>query len=312
MFCNQCGSNIKDTANFCKYCGAKVKKSGTSTTAPTTSPTPTPSKLANVPTTPIPEPKEPNPYVEPPRIITKEVSMFNQPVMTESPTEDTSTNQEPALDITASDPVLQPKEDEKFDPITDDIIDVLYSREREIDIKEEIKENLSEVEKIEQRLNIGLASKDEASEQIAEKQNLMTALKAERKSLKIDKIQLEVLEADIKELKDKLDKLHIMYNQGKISHESVYTKLKTEYDDSLKEKEADFNQQKINITHWMKVLELDVQKMKEDIDMANTKADLGELPKAEAEKKQSELEIDIYRKELAYHALKKVQETLQK
>lgn len=307
MFCNQCGSSIKDTANFCKYCGAKVKKSG-ATTASTA--TPAPSTQTAKTTTPIPEPKEPNPYVEPPRIITKEVSMFNQPVMTESVPEDNSSNQEPALDITASDPVFQPKEDEKFDPITDDIIDVLYSREREIDIKEEIKENLTEVEKIEQRLNIGLASKDEASEQILEKQNLMTALKSERKSLKLEKIQIEVLEAEIKELKDKLEKLHIMYNQGKISHESVYTKLKSEYDSSLQEKEADFTQQKINIKHWMKILELDVQKMKEDIDMTNTKADLGELPKAEAESKQSELEIDIYRKELAYHALKKVQETL--
>lgn len=298
MFCNQCGSNIKDTANFCKYCGSKVKKS----TATPATPKPT--------TNTIPEPKTSNPFVEPPRIITKEESMFNKPVMTEKIPDDTSDDQESSLDITSSDPFLQPEEEEKFDPITDEIIDVLYSREREIDIKEEIKENLTEVEKIEQRLNIGLASKNDASQQILEKQNLMTALKSERKSLKLDKIRIELLEGEIKELKDKLDKLHVLFNQGKISHESVYKKLKGEYQSSLDEKEAEFNQQKINIKHWMKVLELDVQKMKEDIDLTNTKADLGEIPKDEAESKQSELEIDIYRKELAYHALKKVQETL--
>ena len=50
--------------------------------------------------------------------------------------------------------------------------------------------------------------------------------------------------------------------------------------------------------------------MKEDIDLVTTKADLGETSKNEAETKKSELEIDIYRKDLAYHALKKVQENI--
>ena len=298
MFCAQCGSNIKDTANFCKYCGAKIKKNTGSSP---------PSSI--VQSQSIPEPKQPARTVEPPRFITKEESLFNQPVLTNNPVEEVPTNQPQTPNITASDPVLK-QTTEKFDPITDDIIDTLYSREREVDIKEEIKENLTEVEKIEQRLNIGLISKEEASSQITEKQNLMTALKAERKSLKLDKIRIEVLEGEIKELQDKVDKLEIMKNQGKIAHESVYEKLKTEYETGLEDKSTEFNQQKRNITQWLKVLELDVQKMKEDIDMTNTKANLGEVSKDEAEKKQTELEIDIYRKELAYHALKHVQEVI--
>ena len=292
MFCAQCGSNIKDTANFCKYCGAKVKKSSTSSSNQTQAQK-------------VPEPKQPTPTVEPPRIITKEESLFSQPVMTGEPVSNPNSSQQ-TTGITSFDPILQ-KPEEKFDPITDEIIDTLYSREREVDIKDEIKENLTEVEKIEQRLNIGLLSKEEASAQISEKQNLMTALKAERKSLKLDKIRIETLEEEIKELQDKLDKLHIMQNQGKISHESVYTKLKTEYETQLEDKSSEYNKQKRNMTNWLKILELDVQKMKEDIDMTNTKADLGEVAKDEAEKKQSELEIEIYRKELAYHALKNVQ-----
>lgn len=296
MFCAQCGSNIKDTANFCKYCGAKTKKSSTTSTP------------SDVQQKKIPEPKQSNPSVEPPRFITKEESLFSQPVMSKEP----ATTPEPAQQSTAIasvDPVLQQSQ-EKFDPITDDIIDKLYSREREVDIKDEIKENLSELEKIEQRVNIGLLSKEDASTQINDKQNLLTALKEERKSLKLDKISIETLEDEIKELQDKLDKLEIMQNEGKISHESVYTKLKTEYETQLEDKSSEYNKQKHNITNWLQVLELDVQKMKEDIDMTNTKADLGEVPKGDAEKKQSELEIEIYRKELAYHALKKVQEAL--
>ena len=298
MFCIQCGSNIKDSANFCKYCGAKVKKGQSKTDS-----------TSNSSVKSVPEPKEPVFTVEPPRFITKEESMFNQTVMTDENPLNSLSSSEQTSGITDFDPILQQTE-EKFDPINDETIDLLYSRERDVDIKEELKEILSDVEKIEQRLNIGLVSKEEATDQIQEKQNLISALKSERKSLKMDKIRIEILETEIKELNNKLDKLHIMYNEGKISHESVYNKLKGEYTTSLEDKKIEYEQLKKNVDHWLKVLELDVQKMKEDIDLTNTKADLGEIDKEVAESKQSELEIDIYRKELAYHALKKVQETL--
>lgn len=296
MFCQSCGSEIKDTANFCKYCGAKVKKTADSTTKPE------PKQEAS-------KPETNNPAVEPPRIITKEESLFSQAVMSEPVNSNQYSSDDLNTPISSTDPFLK-NEDEKFDPITDETIDILYSRERDVDIKDELKENLEEVEKIGQRLNIGLISKEEAADQIQEKQNLVTALKAERKSLKAEKITIEVLEGEIKELQNKLDKLHIMKNEGKISHESVYNKLKTEYDQSLTTKQQEYQQQKINITHWLTILEFDVQKMKEDIDMATTKADLGELPKEEAESKKTELEIEIYRKELAYHALKTVNEKI--
>lgn len=292
MFCNQCGSTIKDTANFCKYCGAKVKKP------------------ADVPAAqPLSDSSSPKPSVEPPRFITKEESLFSQAVMSDESLMNQLQDDTQGPSITEHDPFLN-NLNEKFDPITDDLIDILYSREREVDIKEELKEILADVSKIEQRLNIGLVTKEEAAVQIKEKQDLMNALKTERKSLKNDTIPVETLEDEIKEFQDKLDKLHIMYNQGKISHVSVYDKLKAEYDSSLADKKAEFEQGKVNVRNWLNVLELDVQKMKEDIDMTNAKADLGEVPKEEAQNKQAELEIDIYRKELAYHALKAIQESL--
>ena len=81
MFCAQCGSNIKDTANFCKYCGAKVKKSSTSSSNQTQAQK-------------VPEPKQPTPTVEPPRIITKEESLFSQPVMTGEPVSNPNSSQQ--------------------------------------------------------------------------------------------------------------------------------------------------------------------------------------------------------------------------
>ena len=302
MFCIQCGTSIKDTANFCKYCGAKVKKPATPAVTPTTTvPTPAPKQTE--------EQKPFKPPVEPPRFITKEESLFSQTVMTEDEPVTQPLVKETKTPLTSVDPFLQ-DQDEKFDPITDETIDVLYSRERDNDIKDDLKENLAEVERIEQRLNLGLLSKDEAAAQIQDKQNLMTALKAERKSLKNEKILIETLSEEIKELQTKLDKLLILKNEGKISHDTVYAKLKGEYADSLSKKKADYEQQRINITHWLKILEFDVLKMNEDIYLVSSKAYFGETSKDEAETKKSELEIDIYRKDLAYQALKKVQEKI--
>jgi hypothetical protein len=300
MFCVQCGSNIKDTANFCKYCGSKVKKSTTSATA---------SNTPSLSPQPVSQPKIEPSVVQQPRIITKEESLFEKAILNETEMMNSLEESSEYMNLSANDPYLQDQSG-SFDPITDETIDILYSRERESDIKEELKEILTDVEKIEQRMNIGLVSKNEAADQIQEKQTLIAALKSERKSLKNEKITIETLDGEIKELQGKLDKLHIIYNEGKISHESVYKKLKGEYEDGLSSKKRDYERQKNNLMNWLKILEFDVQKMKEDIDLTNTKADLGEIPKQEAESKQSELEVDIYRKELAYHALKAVQSQL--
>ena len=285
LYCNQCGGQLKDTANFCKYCGAKIKKQPESEVQ----------SKPSVSTQSIP----------------RSESLFNQAIMSEKKIEQGLRAPSFIEENVVKDPFLL-SEQEHFDPITDEIIDVLYSREREVDIKEELKEILSEVEKISQRLNIGIVSKDEAADQIKDKQDLISALKAERKSLKIEKIALETLSVELKELQDKLDKLHIMYNEGKITHETIYTKLKKEYSDSYDLKKADYDKQLSNMVNWLKILEFDVQKMKEDIDILKVKANLGEINTGEAEKKQMELEIDIYRKELAYHALKNVSDSITK
>ena len=106
MFCNQCGSNIKDTANFCKYCGSKVKKPALSSTT-SASDTKTSSDSYKPP-------------VEPPRFITKEESLFSQAVMSEeditSQLQDQSKIQSQTL--TEHDPFLN-QVTEKFDPMTE-------------------------------------------------------------------------------------------------------------------------------------------------------------------------------------------------
>lgn len=291
MLCVQCGGQLKDSANFCKYCGGKV---------------------ANKNPEPPEHPEHPQPtFIEktPEIVHEKSESLFDKAILANdeiitSATSDSYNNDE------VVDPFLHKEVQEKFDPITDDIIDILYSRERDVDIKTELKEILEEVEKVDQRLEIGLVTENDARPLIHEKQELISALRTERKSLKKDKLSVELLGGELADIKDKLDKLHIMYNEGKISNESVYEKLKTEYSDSYTQKDEFYSHEKNNLTNWLTILEFDVFKMKEDIDIFNTKAGIGEIEKEDADSKIKLLEIDIYRKELAYHSLKAIEKEI--
>jgi hypothetical protein len=283
MLCSQCGGQLKDTANFCKYCGSKVSNNNSS------------------------ESLKPNTQeVEGSTYENTESSLFDQAILADEKIRQVIPSDENEF----IDPYLQDDETNKFDPITDEIIDILYSRERDVDIKTELKEILEEVEKIEQRLSIGLVSEVEAKSIIREKQELISALRSERKSLKKDKINIETLHDEIADLKDKLDKLHIMYNEGKISNESVYKKLKKEYTDSYNEKSKQYEQEVVNLKNWLDILALDVHKLKEEIDILTTKAGIGEIEQEDADSKIKLLEIDIYRKELAYQSLKDIQNRL--
>lgn len=277
MLCPQCGGNLNPNANFCKYCGSKINQESSEV------------------------PEETNHEDHQPK-YEKEESLFDQAIMSdETHLAETDSSNE------VVDPFLQ---EDKFDPITDDVIDILYSRERDVDIKTELKEILDEVNKIEQRLEIGLVAQTEATELIKEKQELISALRSERKSLKDGKLPVETLSAEIKEAKDKLDKLQLMHSQGKIQSEKVYEKLKNEYSEAYNTKVNQFEQEQNNLKHWLQVLEFDVYKMKEDIEILKAKAGVGEISEQEAETKQTMLEIDIYRKELAYHALKAIETNL--
>ena len=121
-YCTTCGSQIRDSANFCKYCGTPVKKKSGTTKSPSSDSSPP---------------------------FTKHESLFSKPTNqsannksespifdgTEAKTEVENDYRPSPEDLTQVSAITS-----DIDPIPEEIIDVLYSRERDEDIKAELKE----------------------------------------------------------------------------------------------------------------------------------------------------------------------------
>ena len=287
-YCTTCGSQIRDTANFCKYCGTPVKKKSGTSKSPISDSSPS--------------------YAKQESLYSKSTSQ--------------STNERPESPIfgeseavTQTESDYRPSPDEltqvsnktsSIEPIPEEIIDVLYSRERDEDIKAELKDILVEIEKIDQRLEVGLTGETIASEQIQEKNQLVQALRDERKSLRSEKIPLEENFIILQSAQKKKEKLEEIRSQGKIERESVYQRLVDEFNTELEEADKAYTDQKFQANGWIKQLENDTHLLKDEAEIVVTRAELGEITQTEAKNRREEIEIDIYRKELAYHALTKV------
>lgn len=316
MFCTTCGGEIKDTANFCKYCGSKVKKGGPTTTGSPPTPEPETPRYERQPSL-YEEPvttKEPfRPKVEPVPEPTPEPQVVPEP--TTLPSHNRDQPEEPSYrpdPAELAQPLAEQKVPKASEPIAEDIIDILYSRERDEDIKQELKELLDEIEKVDQRLEVGLMGRSEAQQEMRDKQELIQALRGERSSLRQEKIPLEETMEELAEVDEKLTKLGEMYQQGKISHENVYQRLRQELLDKKEKLETSQEQEMANAKAWVHDLEREVQKLREEIDYLTAQVGMGEMAEEEAHIRQEEIEIDIYRRELAYHGLKTVLENFGK
>lgn len=293
-YCTTCGSEIPSSANFCKYCGATVK-----------------SKNKESSDKPVNSQKQ--------SASVHHKSLYDQPAIKEDvPPVKLNTDSSPVASTTDQesyypDPnkMAQPvTTTHSKTPIPEDIIDILYSREREEDIKAELKDILAEIEKIEQRLDVGLTEGLNASEQIQDKNLLIQALRGERNSLRLKQLPIEIHQNTMEEAQKKKDKTEEMRSQGKIERESVYLRLIQEFQIDIDEATKEFNEQKRLANGWVRQLQEETHTLKDEAEIVMTRADLGEITKEEAQNRREEIEIDIYRKELAYHALVKVLEII--
>ncbi|MHA2363658.1 MAG: zinc-ribbon domain-containing protein [Candidatus Hodarchaeales archaeon] len=307
-FCTTCGAQIKDTANFCKYCGTKVKKK---MEKPKTEETPGYYREGSLYDHPISQ-QSPDP------VSSIQDSSSSENYIPQDSSETLSSESETNIQENfqpSPEDLAKPIDASKFttqeviEPISEDMIDILYSREREKDIKLELKDLLKEIEKIEQRLEVGLIGSSEASKQIQEKKELIEALREERKSLRDDKLPIEEFFLELKENQDKKQKLDEMRAQGKIERESVFLRLSEEIQQKIDENQEKLSQQTSEANSWLKQLEEEVRKLKDEVEIVTTRVDLGEIAHTDAQNRKEELEIDIYRKELSYHSLKDVLES---
>jgi hypothetical protein len=197
----------------------------------------------------------------------------------------------------------------EFPSIPVDVIDVLAGR-LEVDlIKNEMNEALEEIEKIEQRLDIGIIDASEAKEQINEKKQILDELKERKNNIPEEGLPYEEYQKKIREMKDKLLKLEEMKKEGKISRESVYEKLFKEYNTEYLGAQAQFDEETRRFTQWQKQLEEDVKNYHDHAELAVTRAQLGEISEEEAQKEKKQYETDAKRRDLARKSIQELLNT---
>lgn len=193
-----------------------------------------------------------------------------------------------------------------IEPISDEIIDILYSRTRINTIENERKKLVEEFSDVEKKMEIGLLASEEAMSKIKEIKTKMGRIKEEKAGLKTGKIQVEIdLGAYVKAV-DKKKKLEEMKTAGKISSESVYKKLYGEAESDIDKLKSNLSSEKLKMEHWSLDMDNDVQEIKENIESTKVRAELGEITKEEAKGEVNKMKISFTKKEVTSRELKSI------
>ncbi|MHA1166413.1 MAG: zinc-ribbon domain-containing protein [Candidatus Hodarchaeales archaeon] len=209
---------------------------------------------------------------------------------------------EPSTPVPPPSPPSKPAID--VEPITEEIIDILYSRTRVKTVEKDRQKLVEEFSDIEKKMEIGLLASDEAMSKIKEIKVKMAKIKEEKTGLKIGKIQAEKdLEAYVKAV-NKRKKLEEMKTAGKISSESVYSKLYGEATSAIDKLKESLSAEKLKMEHWSLDMDSDVSEIKESIESTKVRAELGEITKEEAKDEIYKMKRELAKKEVVSRELK--------
>lgn len=311
VFCTQCGSQLKDSAKFCKYCGYKLK---------------------NVPSSQENENRGSFSQTSQYSSSSQEKSLYSSSIYSNSGTKksESTINQNPlvspegpplgeSLDepntyssvnsSNKSTPILSDRQtvqtsltsnrSYEFPSVSQDLIEVLGGRKRLEEIKSEMATILEEITKMEQRLTVGLIDSTSAKEQITNKQQQITQLRAEKEKIPAEELPYEIYTKEFAQAKDKRSKLDLMRKDGKISREAVYQKLENEYTDEIDKLASQIDVETRRLRQWSQQLDEDVKNYYDQIELLKTKVELGEIDANESSTKQAEMKTDAELREKA-------------
>ena len=306
IYCPQCGSQLAEregqSTKFCKYCGYKLRP----VSAGAASTPEVPEKAIRGTSRPlhtesiyeIPKPA----FVSP---------MPGAPVAGSPPLG--ADLDEPETYSTAGTSSTETKRSfsnlrstEEFPAISADLITLLSGRIRSEGIKDDISALLVEIEKIEKKLDIGLISASEAKQEISERQQILLKLKKEKSILSTEDLPWEKYKKDLEKVEEKRRKLQEMRVEGKIARETVYEKLRTEYDTEYERLRELYDLETKRLTQWSRQLDEDVKNFKDHLELLETRSQLGEISQAEANSEKTKMDTDIVARSKASNAIKQL------
>lgn len=203
---------------------------------------------------------------------------------------------------------LKPSGD--FEPVlNDDMIRQLSARQRLKTLDKEKNEILQQVEILVNKSKAGLIEKDEAKEKITAAKQKINQLNSEKKQLLelADKtLEVETLYEKFKELSEKLKRLNEMKRAGTIKHPDVHAEMVRKYQVELNEVRQQLDSERQQLQYWMATLREELRQQDKEIERIQIQAELGELSREEANKKEKEIRSKNEEKAQALRTLEEI------
>ncbi|MHA1973403.1 MAG: zinc-ribbon domain-containing protein [Candidatus Hodarchaeales archaeon] len=168
---------------------------------------------------------------------------------------------------------VSPPARELFEKIPDEIVDILFSRKRKMQIKDELKRLLDEINELDKKVDIGLIDENEKNVKFETIQSTMVALQEEQKSLHIQPLKLEKLIEEEKLWKKRLERLEEKNRAGAVSRE-VYASLRDEYSAELASVQQNIGIEERKARRWLVDLQRDTRALESEIERVRVKAEI--------------------------------------
>ncbi|MHA2227264.1 MAG: zinc-ribbon domain-containing protein [Candidatus Hodarchaeales archaeon] len=198
---------------------------------------------------------------------------------------------------------------EVVEKIPEEIINNLYARKRESQIKADLKKLLDEIDELTKKVEIGLIEQDNSAEMISKIQSNIDTLQEEQKSLKSQPLDLEDFAENEKKWQRRLEKIEEKKRVQAISHE-VYSSLHDEYASELASIQQKLAVEERKARRWLVGLQKDARELDTKIERLKVRGEIEGMNTSEISQKTEDLSKQRKKKAVASEVLTEILSTL--
>lgn len=209
--------------------------------------------------------------------------------------------------VTPPTPVARPspRPAESIEKIPEEIVDILYARERKTQIKAELKELLDEIDELSKKVDIGLIDEEESSQKIETIQTHISSLQEEQKTLKSQPLELETFTESEKKWQQRIEKLEEKKRTQMVSNE-VYNSLKDEYNSEYATIQQKVAIEERKARRWLVNLQKEVRELETQVERFKVRGEIDGLSKEDIETESKQFKLERKRKAAAASILTEI------
>ncbi|MFW9780087.1 MAG: zinc-ribbon domain-containing protein [Candidatus Heimdallarchaeota archaeon] len=189
--------------------------------------------------------------------------------------------------------------------IPDKIVENLYARRRNDQIKKELKKMLEEVSELSKKVEIGLIDAEDSNQQVNQLQSRISALQTEKTELKLQPFELEALTESEKKWQERLEKLEEKNRAQALSTE-VYASLRDEYAMELSSIQQKTATETRKAKRWLVDLQKEVRVLDTQIEQAKVRGEIEEAGESGTKSQIEKLKTERKKKAVAAEVLTEI------